>query len=107
MRIVTFGLAILFSGALAGMAYAGPPDEIQDEEQPGSEIEVEVDNGRIEAGREEDLAPIEGEGMLGGEDEIDVPPDSAFPDEGDPIDDALPGDPENLSGPGAEDSLPE
>lgn len=108
MRIVTLGLAIIFSGALAGMAYAASPDAIQDEEQPGSEIEIEADNGKIEAGREDDMAPVEGEEMLGGGDAIDVPPDPAFPDAGDPIDDALPGEgPENLSGPGDEDQLPE
>ena len=117
MRIVTISLAaLLFSG---GAAYAGSvQDQIQEEEHPGSEIEVEMDNGKLEAGREGDLRPIEGERMMEDEgamegedameDAIDVPEDPAFPDEGDPIDDELPGEgPENLSGPLEDDPLPE
>jgi hypothetical protein len=110
MRIVTIGLAALLLSA--GTAFAGSvQDQIQEEEQPGSEIEVEMDDGRLEAGREGDIRPIEGERVMEdeeAEDAIDVPEDPAFPDEGDPIDDELPGEgPENLSGPLEDDPLPE
>lgn len=117
MRIVTTGFAALLLSA--GAAFAGSvQDQIQEEEQPGSEIKVEMDDGKLEAGREGDLKPVggervmededamEGEGAM--EDGIDVPEDPALPDEGDPIDDELPGEgPENLSGPMEDDPLPE
>ena len=108
MRIVTTGLAALLLSA--GAALAGSvQDQIQEGEQPGSEIEVEMDNGGLQAGREGDLKPIEGERVMedeAAEDAIDVTEDPAFPDEGDPIDDELPGEgPENLSGPLEDDPL--
>jgi hypothetical protein len=79
-------------------------DEIQDEEQPGSEIEMDIGGGQVEIGRKRDLvpSPVEIEAQV-----LDVPVGPTNPAEIDPIDDELPGEgPEDLSGPGDEDPLP-
>ena len=108
MRKIAVGLAAL-------MAFAGPAmgetvqDEVQDEEQPGSEIEIDIGGGKARMHREN------GEPLLGmGEDEAEadnVPleplDDPDDPIDEDPIDEELPGEgPESLSGPDDEDSLP-
>ena len=105
MRLATIGLAALFGLALAGTALA-QGDAIQETEEPGSEIEIEAGDDGVEIGREKDLdgAPIETEGTtpLQPLDDPDAPADP------DPIDAELPGEgPEDLSGPGDEDPLPE
>jgi hypothetical protein len=103
---MTLGLALL-AATFAGPALADPEtQEIEDSEQPGSEIEMDVgQGGNVEIGREKRMqdpiviapgAPIE---------PLDDPDLGAEPD---PIDDALPGEgPEDLSGPEDEDGLPD
>lgn len=105
MRIGIAGLAALLAVALAGGALAETiDDEIQEQEQPGSAIEMEIGGGQVEIGRERNMAPspveVEGE-------ELNLPVGPTNPAEIDPIDDELPGEgPEDLSGPGDEDPLP-
>lgn len=105
MRIVIVGLAALLAMAPVGGAFAETiDDEIQDEEQPGSEIEMEIGGGGVEIERKRDLvpSPVEVEGQV-----LDVPVGPTNPAEIDPIDDELPGEgPEDLSGPDDEDPLP-
>lgn len=106
MRLATYGLAALFGLTIAGNALA-QGDAIQETEKPGSEIEIDVNkDGGVEIGREKDLegAPMENEGTtpLQPLDDPDAPADP------DPVDAELPGEgPEDLSGPGDEDPLPE
>ncbi len=106
MRIAIVGLAALLAMAPGGGAFAETiDDEIQDEEQPGSEIDMEIGGGQVEIGRERNMAPspVEIEGQV-----LDVPVDPANPAEIDPIDDELPGEgPEDLSGPNDGDPLPD
>ncbi|MGH6866720.1 MAG: hypothetical protein ACREDO_11265 [Methyloceanibacter sp.] len=105
MRKVALGLAALFAVALAGPALAGSVhDEIQDEEQPGSEIEMDIGPGGNVEIREKKMKSMEAEG----ENELQPLDDPDAPVGGDPIDDELPGEgPEDLSGPEDEDPLPE
>jgi hypothetical protein len=116
MRKIAVGLAALMAATYWGPAMAGASlqDEIQDAEQPGSELELEDTNGKVEFGRKGKLdaeaAEAEGEGLPMGLDEdvplepLDDPDDPIDPD---PIDDELPGEgPESLSGPDDEDPLP-
>lgn len=107
MRIVAVGLAAMLTGALAGGALAESlGEEIQEEEQPGSEIEVDIGGGQVEIGREKNMEPSPVE--IDGQSELDVPVGPTNPAEIDPIDDELPGEgPEDLSGPDDEDPLPE
>jgi hypothetical protein len=105
MRLATYGLAALFGLTIAGGALA-QGDAIQETEEPGSEIEIEAGDDGVEIGREKDLegAPMENEGTtpLQPLDDPDAPVDP------DPVDAELPGEgPEDLSGPGDEDPLPE
>jgi hypothetical protein len=98
---MTVGLAML-AAAFAGPALADPEtDEIEQSEQPGSEIEMDVGpGGNVEIGREKSMqqplviepgAPVQ---------PLDDPDES----DADPIDNALPGEgPEDLSGPEDED----
>lgn len=56
MRIRTIGLAALMAGSLMGDGLAQSLiDEIQDEEQPGSQIEMNIGRGDIEIGRERNM----------------------------------------------------
>ena len=58
MRIRTIGLAALMAGSLMGDGVAqSVQDEIQDDEAPGSEIEMDVEPGRIVIGRQKYLNP--------------------------------------------------
>lgn len=68
MRIRTVGLAALTAGSLIGDGLAQSLlDEIQDDEAPGSEIEIDIGRGRVEIGREKYMNPspleIEGQTM--------------------------------------------
>ncbi len=117
MRRMAVGLAALLAVAFWGPAMAESETErIQESEQPGSEIEIDVEDGRTQIHRKdgEPLMGFDG----GGETEILNPSNdlielelpagpTTIPDI-DPIDDELPGEgPENLSGPFDEDPLPE
>lgn len=108
MRRMAIGIAAALAVSLAGPVLAEDmTEEIQEEEQPGSEIELDIGGGgaTIERKSGEPLLDI---GGAGGVDELDVPNDPDTPEGGDPIDDELPGEgPENLSGPDDDDPLPE
>jgi hypothetical protein len=80
-------------------------EEIQDEEAPGSEIEMNIEPGRVIIGRQKNLnpSPVEIQGRT-----LDVPDDPDTPAAEDPVDAELPGEgPEDLSGPDDDDSLPD
>jgi hypothetical protein len=58
MRIRTIGLAAFMAGSLMGDGVAQSlQDEIQDDEAPGSEIEMDVEPGRVVIGRQKYLNP--------------------------------------------------
>ena len=105
MRIRTLGLAALMAGSLMGNGMAQSVDEeIQNEEDPGSEIGVEIGPGSVEIGRERNLnpSPVQIQGQT-----LDVPNDPDTPEADDPTDAELPGEgPEDLSGPDDDDDLP-
>jgi hypothetical protein len=106
MRIRTLGLAALMAGSLMGDGVAqSVQDEIQEDEAPGSEIEMDVEPGRVVIGRQKNLnpSPVEIQGRT-----LDVPDDPDTPAAEDPVDAELPGEgPEDLSGPDDDDSLPD
>jgi hypothetical protein len=106
MRIRTLGLAALMAGSLMGDGVAqSVQEEIQDEEAPGSEIEMNIEPGRVIIGRQKNLnpSPVEIQGRT-----LDVPNDPDTPAAEDPVDAELPGEgPEDLSGPDDDDSLPD
>ena len=110
MRGMAMGVAIL-AAAFAGPAIGAESlqDEIQDEEQPGSEIEVDIGRGGAQVEREsgKPLLPLrEGGGAAGNELQPLDDPDA--PVGNDPVDAELPGEgPEDLSGPDDDDPLPE
>jgi len=100
--------------AAVAMSFAGPvfaedmTEEIQDEEQPGSEIELDIGGGEATIDRKSG-APVfhPGEVPLGADD-LDVPDDPDMPGAEDPVDAELPGEgPEDLSGPDDDDDLPD
>jgi hypothetical protein len=112
MRRRFVGIAASALIACAGPAFAiDMTEEIQEEEQPGSEIELDIGGGGATIHRK-DGQPLlglgEGEFGLGGGEPLqplDDPDDPVAPD---PIDAELPGEgPEDLSGPFDEDPLPE
>jgi hypothetical protein len=101
------GLAAMLTVSAAGPAFAEDmTEEIQQEEQPGSEIEIEGGGGGLQIERESGKPILDIGG--GGDELLDVPNDPDTPQAGDPIDDELPGEgPEDLSGPDDDDDLPE
>ncbi len=108
MRRMLVGLAAMLTVSAAGPVFAvDMTEEIQEEEQPGSEIEIEGGGGGGVEIERKSGKPIMDIG--GGEGEVlDVPNDPDTPEAGDPIDDELPGEgPEDLSGPDDDDNLPE
>ena len=108
MRRMLVELAALLTVSAAGPAFAEDmTEEIQEEEQPGSEIEIGGGGGGVEIERKSGK-PILDIGGAGGGELLDVPNDPDMPEAGDPIDDELPGEgPEDLSGPDDDDDLPE
>jgi hypothetical protein len=107
MRMLTTGLAglVIALGSATGGLAQSVQDEIQDSEQPGSEIEIDVEGGGARIHRK-DGEPLLGFG--GGATELELPAGPTTIPDIDPIDDELPGEgPENLSGPFDEDPLPE
>jgi hypothetical protein len=92
------------------MSFGGPAlaedmtEEIQEQEQPGSEIELDIGGGGATIERKSG-APVLRPGDVP---MLDLPNDPDTPEGGDPVDDDLPGEgPENLSGPDNDDPLPE
>jgi opacity protein-like surface antigen len=109
MRRMAVGIATALAVSLAAPAFAEDmTEEIQDEEQPGSEVEVDIGGGKAQVERENG-APLLGiGGGAGAADQLDVPNDPDAPTAGDPVDAELPGEgPEDLSGPEDEDDLPD
>jgi hypothetical protein len=127
MRRAAVGLAAALALGFAGPAFAESDfDEIQDEEQPGSQIGIEIGKGNVEVERENGapifpLAPYAGAEpasrpifpvarLVGAAPGSQLKPlnDPDAPVAGDPIDRELPGEgPEDLSGPDDDDSLPQ
>ncbi len=109
MRRMLVGLAAMLTVSAAGPVFAvDMTEEIQEEEQPGSEIEIEGDGGGGVEIERKSGKPILDIGGAGGGEVLDVPNDPDTPEAGDPIDDELPGEgPEDLSGPDDDDDLPE
>lgn len=126
MRRAAVGLAAALTLGFAGPAIAESEfDEIQDEEQPGSEIEINIGKGNVQVERENGkpifpIAPFMGAapanspafpvaplGAAGGS-QLKPLNDPDAPVAGDPIDRELPGEgPEDLSGPDDDDPLPD
>jgi hypothetical protein len=105
MRIRTIGLAALMAGSLMGDGLAqSVQEEIQEDEVPGSEIEMDVERqGRHRPAEIPEPVTVEIQGRT-----LDAPDDPDTPAGEDPVDAELPGEgPENLSGPDDDDSLPD
>jgi hypothetical protein len=104
------GVAAVFAVSFAGPALASAPDGFQENEQPGSEIELDIGPGGATIERKSG-APVFRPGdvpAVGGGPELDLPNDPDTPAEPDPVDAELPGEgPESLSGPDDDDPLPE
>ena len=109
MRRMLVGLAAMLTMSAAGPVLAEDmTEEIQQDEQPGSEIEIEGGGGGGLQIERESGRPILDIGGGGGDELLDVPDDPDTPDAGDAIDNELPGEgPESLSGPDDDDDLPE
>ena len=107
MRRMLVGIAAALAVSFAGPAFAeGMTEEIQEEEeQPGSEIELDIGGGGATIHR------TNGEPLFGlGEGHTELQPldDPDDPVAPDPVDAELPGEgPEDLSGPFSDDPLPE
>jgi hypothetical protein len=109
MRRMMVGVAAALAMSFAGPAFAEDmTEEIQEEEQPGSEIELDIGGGEATIERKSGAPAFRpGEVPLGGN-ELDVPNDPDTPQAGDPVDAELPGEgPEDLSGPDDDDDLPD
>ena len=107
MRRIAVGLAALLAVAFWGPAMAESETErIQETEQPGSEIEIDIGDGNTRIHRA-DGQPLFG--MSERDEDIPLQPlpgpsDPVYPD---PVDAELPGEgPESLSGPDDDDPLP-
>jgi len=88
-----------------GLAQQTLEDEIQQEEAPGSAIEMDIGRGGVVIGRQRNLnpSPVEIQGQT-----LDVPNDPDEPVSPDASDAELPGEgPEDLSVPDDDDPLPE
>ncbi|MGH6802794.1 MAG: hypothetical protein ACREC3_05435 [Methyloceanibacter sp.] len=105
MRRMVVGIAAALLMSFAGPAFAEDmTEEIQEEEQPGSEIELGIGSGGATIERKSGAPVLE----PGAAPMMDLPNDPDTPEGGDPVDDELPGEgPENLSGPDDDDPLPE
>ena len=108
MRRMLVGLAAMLTVSAAGPAFAEDmTEEIQQDEQPGSEIEIKGGGG-VEIERKSGKPILDIGGGAGSDELQDVPNDPDTPNAGNPIDNELPGEgPEDLSGPDDDDDLPE
>jgi hypothetical protein len=107
MKNMAAGLAAIVAIAFGpALAQNDMTEEIQELEQPGSEIEMDIGGGEADV-RRKSGAPVfaPGEVEIGGGDAGPPLDDPDTPlDGGDPIDEELPGEgPESLSGPVGED----
>ena len=105
MRRMVVGIAAMMAMSFAGPSFAeSMTEKIQQEEQPGSEIEINSQGGKAQVERKSGAPLLE----PGAGTQLDAPDDPDTPQAGDSIDNALPGEgPEDLSGPDDDDSLPE
>jgi hypothetical protein len=103
------GLAAILTVSAAGPVLAEDmTEEIQQEEQPGSEIEIDAGGGGGVQIERKSGKPILDIGGKGSGENLDALDDPDAPEAGDPIDNALPGEgPQDLSGPDDDDDLPE
>jgi hypothetical protein len=107
MRLAMLGLAGVLGIAFAQDGFAQAGDPVQENEAPGTEIEIDIGKDGVEVGREKNLnpSPIEIDGTTTGLEPLNDADTPAAPD---PVDAELPGEgPEDLSGPDDDDSLPE
>jgi hypothetical protein len=110
MRRMLVGLAAMLTVSAAGPVFAEDmTEEIQQDEQPGSEIEIEGGGGGgLQIQRESGKPLLDIGDAGGGGADLDVPNDPDMPAAGDSVDAELPGEgPESLSGPDDDDDLPE
>lgn len=108
MRRLIVGTVTALAMSLSGPAFAEDmTEEIQEEEQPGSEIEIDLGGGGATIERKSG-APVFRPGDVPGSTELQPLDDPDDPIAPDPVDAELPGEgPEDLSGPFDEDPLPE
>jgi hypothetical protein len=113
MRRVALGIAAAIAVCFAGPVFAEDmTEEIQEEEQPGSEIELDLGAGGATIERKSG-APVFHPGdvpMMAPEPgtQLGIPDEPDAPLAEDPVDAELPGEgPENLSGPDDDDDLPD
>jgi hypothetical protein len=104
MRRMMVGVATAFAMSFSGASLAQDmTEEIQEEEQPGSEIELDIGGGEATIERKSG-APV----FRPGDVPLELPNDPDTPAANDPVDAELPGQgPESLSGPDDDDPLPE
>ncbi len=109
MRMMLAGVVTLLGCALAlPVAAQSLQDEIQEEEEPGSEIEMDIGpGGNVRIGREKNMQGPQGVQVNpGAAPQLLDDPDAPISE--DPVDAELPGEgPESLSGPAGEDPLPD
>jgi len=113
MRKTLVGLAALLAVAWSAPAMAqAEPDGFQQDDQPGSEIEIDIGGGGAQIERQ-DGQPVFGASDTQPEEDADADDDDPLddpdnPSDVDPTDEELPGEgPENLSGPDDMDGLPD
>jgi hypothetical protein len=113
MRRMALGIAAAMAVSFTGPAFAEDmTEEIQEEEQPGSEIELDIGGGGATIERKSGAPVLEpGDVPLlapGAGTQLDVPDEPSEPAAEDPVDEELPGEgPEDLSGPDDDDDLPD
>ncbi len=109
MRMMLAGVTTLIACGLAlPVAAQTLSDEIQNEEDPGSEIEMDVGpHGNVKIGRERNMQGPQGVQVNpGAAPQLLDDPDA--PTSEDPVDAELPGEgPEDLGGPAGEDDVPD
>ena len=113
MRRLALGIAAAMAVSFTGPAFAEDmTEEIQEDEQPGSEIELDLGAGGADIERKSG-APVFHPGNVpmldpGTGAQLGVPDEPDAPLAQDPVDAELPGEgPENLSGPDDDDDLPD
>jgi len=112
MRRLALGVAAAMAVSFAGPVFSEDmTEEIQDDEQPGSEIELGIGGGEGSIERKSGAPVLHPEVPMvapGAGTQLDVPDDPDTPIADDPVDAELPGEgPEDLSGPDDDDDLPD
>lgn len=112
MRRLAFGIAAAMAVSFSGPVFAEDmTEEIQEDEQPGSEIELDLGAGGATMERKSG-APVFRPGEVPREQnsatQLGIPDEPDAPLAEDSVDAELPGEgPEDLSGPEDEDDLPD